>query len=207
MERMLQEGDCSTVPAIQQLAITISDHGSKVTFQWSGQRFAGTVQTSTAALAPDASYGANRAGEWEKRFPSISATTTVPDAFLGFPASSNPRAGVFASAVYEKQYPGPGDANRAVAVVDLKTNGTVMLAAPRRVGSVALSPDADYVALVEIAPASGATGWRDGFGLSRSAESPRYDMYATVYSTGGLVACTRELATRVPSPEVNVAWR
>jgi hypothetical protein len=207
MERILQEGDCSTVPGIEQLAIAISDHGATVAFQWSGQRFAGTVQTSTASLTTDASYGANRAGEWEKRFPGVSATTTVPGAYLGFPAASNPRAGVFAATVYETQYPAPTASNRGVAVVNLKTSDTVTLAAARRVGSVAVSPDGEYVAVVEIAPATTITSWRDVFGLNRPTESPRYTMYATVYSSGGLVACTRELAARVPSPVVNVAWR
>jgi hypothetical protein len=207
VDRVLQEGDCGSVPDIERLAITVSDHGAQVAFHWSGTRFAGMVQTSSAALARDASSGTNAIGEWEKRFPGISATATVPQAYLGFPASSNARVGKFAATVYDKQYPSANDMNRAVAVVDLKTNDTVLLAAPRRVGSIALSPNGEYVAVVEIAPATSAASWRDIFVLQRSAQGPRYDMYATVYATSGLVACTRELALGVPSPVVNVAWR
>jgi hypothetical protein len=207
VERILQEGDCGSVPDIERLAILVSDHGAQVAFHWSGTRFAGMVQTSAAALARDASYGTNAIGEWEKRFPGISATTTIPEAYLGFPASSNARIGKFAATVYDKQYPAANEMNRAVAVVDLKTNDTVLLAAPRRVGSIALSPSGEYVAVVEIAPATSAASWRDFFGLQKSAQSPRFDMYATVYSTSGLVACTRDLALGLPSPVVNVAWR
>jgi hypothetical protein len=207
MQRILQEGDCGSVPDIEHLAITVSDHGAKVVFRWSGERFAGTVQTSTDALARDASYGENRAGEWEKRFPGTPAAGAIPGAYLGFPAASNAAAGVLAASLYENQYPGPGEANRAVAVVDLKTSGTVLLAASRRVGSIALSPKGDYVAVVEIASATPASSWRDWFGLQRNAQAPRYDLYATVYSTGGLVACTRDLATGIPSPIANVSWR
>ena len=207
VERILQEGECGSVPDIERLAITVSDHGARVSFQWSGQRFAGMVQTSTAPVTRDASYGLNQGGEWEKRFPSISATTTVPGAYLGFPAASDPRAGVFAATVYETQYPAPEAVNRAVVVVDLKTNDTVMLAAQRRVGSVALSPKGDYVAVVEIAPAKSMASWRDLLVWQKNTQSPRFDLYATVYATGGLVACTRELATALPSPVVNVEWR
>lgn len=207
LERVLQEGDCATVPAIERLVITVSDHGTKVAFQWSGSRFAGTVQTSAAALERDASYGANGPGEWEKRFPGISATGTVPDAFLGFPAVSDPRAGIFAAAVYATQYPAPGDASRGVAVVNLKSGNPVVLPATRRVGSVALSPDAGYVAVVEVAPVAASWNWRDLFAMQRTAESARFDVHATVYSTDGLVACTRELAAATPSPVVNVAWK
>jgi hypothetical protein len=206
-ERILQEGDCGSVPDIDRLTIVVSDHGAQVAFQWSGTRFAGMVQTSAATLARDASYGTNAPGEWEKRFPGISATTTVPNAYLGFPASSNARIGKFAATVYDKQHPEANEMNRAVAVVDLKTNDTVLLAAPRRVGSIALSPNGEYVAVVEIAPATSAASWRDLFSLQKSAQSPRFDMYATVYSTTGLVACTRDLALGLPSPAVNVAWR
>ena len=207
VERVLQEGECGSVPDIEGLAFIVSDHGAQVAFKWSGTRFAGMVQSSAAALTRDASYGTNEVGEWDKRFPGISATTTIPDAYLGFPASSNTRAGKFAATVYDKQYPAASDMNRAVAVVDLKTNDTVILAAPRRVASIAVSPNGEYVAVVEIAPAKSAASWRDFFGLQRSAQSPRFDLYATVFSTSGLVACTRELATGVPSPVVNVAWR
>ena len=49
-ERILQEGDCGTVPDIERLAITVSDHGAKVSFQWSGQRFAGGRFISRAQL-------------------------------------------------------------------------------------------------------------------------------------------------------------
>jgi hypothetical protein len=207
MERILQEGDCASVPDIEHLAITVSDHGAKVAFRWSGQRFAGTVQTSTDPLGRDASYGENRAGEWERRFPGTPAAGAIPNAHLGFPASANPGAGVLAASVYDNPHPGPAAVNRAVAVVDLKTSGTVLLPATRRVGSIAVSPKGDYVAVVEVASATTASSWRDWFGLQTSAQAPRFDLYATVYSTGGLVACTRELATGIPSPVVNVAWR
>ena len=207
MERILQEGDCSQVPDIERLSITVSDHGTKVAFQWNGSRFAGTVQTSAASLERDASYGVNRAGEWEKRFPGISAGTTVPGAYLGFPAASDPRAGIFAATVYDTPYPSASETNRAVAVVDLKTNDPVLLTAGRRVGSVALSPKADYVAVVEVTRAATGWSWRDMLGMQRASESARFDAFATVYSTGGLVACTRELATALPSPIVNVAWK
>jgi hypothetical protein len=207
VERILQEGDCASVPDIERLSFTVSDHGAKVSFQWSGTRFGGTVQTSMDALARDASYGVNRAGEWEKRFPAISSSTTISGAYLGFPAASNAGAGVAVATVYETQYPAPNAAHRGVAVVDLKTSDTVMLAAPRRVGSIVVSPKGDYVAIVEIASSTTMGSWRDLLGLQRNAESPRFDVYATVYSTSGLVACTRELATKLPSPIVNAAWR
>ena len=206
-ERVLQEGDCASVPDIEHLAITISDHGAKVTFQWSGTGFAGMVQTSAVPLTRDASYGSNGIGEWESRFPGISATETVPGAYLGFPAASDPRAGIFAARVYETRHPAADQGNRAVAVVNLTTNDTVLLAAPRRVGSLALSPGSQYVAIVEIAPATTTTGWRDLMGMQQSAQSPRFDLYATVYATTGLAACARPLATALPSPVVNIAWR
>jgi hypothetical protein len=207
VERILQEGDCAAVPDIERLAIIVSDHGTKVSFQWNGTRFAGTVQTSTGTLARDASWGVNRAGEWESRFPGVSATTTVEGSFLGFPAASNPRAGILAATAYETRYPAQGEVNRAVAVVDLKSNQTALLPASRRVASIALSPDGDYVAVVETLPAASTAGWRDLFGLRSSAQSPRSDVHATVYSTGGLVACTRQLATGLPSAVVNSSWR
>src|SRR5690242_16444170 len=101
MDRILQEGDCTSVPDIDRLAINVSDHGSKVSFQWGGARFAGTVLTSMEPRARDASYGANGSGEWEKRFPAVSATTTVPGSYLGFPAASDARSGALVAAVYE----------------------------------------------------------------------------------------------------------
>ena len=206
VERILQDGDCATVPDIERLAITVSDHGAKVSFQWSGTRFAGMVQTSTAALARDASYGTNQIGEWDRKFPDVSATTTIPDSYLGFPAASNPRAGVLAAAVYDVQYPAANETNRAVVVVDLKTKGTVLLVAPRRVNSIAISPKGDYLAVLEIAPAAKLSNWRDLFVWDKSKEGPRYDVYATVFSISGLAACTREVTAGVPSPIVNVVW-
>jgi hypothetical protein len=75
------------------------------------------------------------------------------------------------------------------------------------VGGIAVSPQGDYVAVVEIAPASTMRNWRDIFVWQKSTEGARYDIHATVYGTGGLVACTREITAGVPSPIVNVAWR
>ena len=206
VERVLQDGSCAEVPDIERLVITVSDHGTKVAFQWGGSRFAGMVQTSSEALTRDASYGSNQPGEWEKRFPQTSATATLPGSYLGFPASSNAQAGVLAATVYEAQ-PAPDAVNRGAAVVDLKTGGTVLLAAPRRVSSIAVSPKGDYVVVVETAPASKMATWRDLLVWQKSTESPRYDIYATVFGAGGLVACTREITAGVPSPIVNVAWR
>jgi hypothetical protein len=207
VERIMQEGNCADVSGIERLAITISDHGTKVAFQWSGSRFAGMVQTSSETLARDASHGVNEPGEWEKRFPQVSATAAVPGSYLGFPAALNAQAGVLAATVYETQYPRADAGNRAAAVVDQKTGSTVLLAAPRRVGGIAVSPQGDYVAVVEIAPASTMRNWRDIFVWQKSTEGARYDIHATVYGTGGLVACTREITAGVPSPIVNVAWR
>ena len=48
VDRILQEGDCGSVPDIERLAIIVSDHGAQVAFQWSGTRFGGMVQTSAA---------------------------------------------------------------------------------------------------------------------------------------------------------------
>jgi hypothetical protein len=207
VERIMQDGNCAEVPDIERLAITVSDHGTKVGFHWSGSRFAGMVQTSSEALARDASYVANQPGEWERRFPQTPATAAVPGSYLGFPASMNAQAGVLAATVYETQYPAPDAGNRAAAVVDLRTGGTVLLAASRRVTSIAVSPKGDYVALVEITPASKMATWRDLLVWQKGSESPRYDVYATVYGAGGLVACTREITAGVPSPIVNVVWR
>ena len=206
MERILQEGDCASVPDIDRLSINVSDHGSKVSFRWSGSRFAGTVLTSMEPLARDASSGANVAGEWDKRFPGISATTTVPGSYLGFPASSDPRAGTFVAAVYETQYPAASELNRAVVVVELKSGGTVLLNAPRRVRSIALSPKGDYVAILESTPAKSMGSLRDWFSFDRRSDAARFDVYATVYSTSGLVACTREVAAGLPAPLVNMNW-
>jgi hypothetical protein len=207
VERIMQDGNCAEVPDIERLSITISDHGTKVAFQWSGSRFAGMVQTSSETLARDASAGANDPGEWEKRFPQTSATAAVPGSYLGFPASLNAQAGVIAATVYETQYPRPDAGNRAAAVVDLKTGSAVLLGASRRVSSIALSPKGDYVAVVEIAPASKRSNWRDIFVWQKGTEGARYDLYASVYGTGGLLACTRQIAAGVPSPVVNTAWR
>jgi hypothetical protein len=165
------------------------------------------VQTSSETLARDASAGANQPGEWEKRFPQASPTAAVPGSFLGFPASLNAQAGVLAATVYETQYPPPDASSRAAAVVDLKTGSTALLGASRRVSSIAVSPKGDYAAVVEIAPASKTSNWRDIFIWQKSTESARYDLYASIYGTGGLLACTRQVAAGVPSPVVNTAWR
>ena len=63
------------------------------------------------------------------------------------------------------------------------------------------------MAVVENAPASKTGNWRDIFVWQRSTESARYDLYASIYGTGGLLACTRQIAAGVPSPVVNTAWR
>ena len=57
VERILEDGDCSTVPAIERLAITVSDRGSQVLFRWSGTRFGGMVQTAVGVVPRDASFG------------------------------------------------------------------------------------------------------------------------------------------------------
>jgi len=67
-------------------------------------------------------------------------------------------------------------------------------------------PKGDYLAVLEIAPAAKLTNWRDLFVWEKSREGPRYDIYATVFSTSGLAACTREVTAGVPSPIVNVVW-
>jgi len=46
------------------------------------------------SLTRDASYGSHAIEEWEKRSPGIFDTATIGDSYLGFPAASNPRAGV-----------------------------------------------------------------------------------------------------------------
>jgi len=112
-----------------------------------------------------------------------------------------------AASVYDVRYPAATASNRAVVVVDLASKATVLLPATRRVGSIALSPKGDYVPVFEVAPSSKMPSWRDLLVWEKSAPSTRYDVYATVYSAGGLVACTRELAPRLPSPVVNATWR
>src|SRR5262249_35699226 len=166
VERILEDGDCATVPDIERLSITLSDHGAKVVFRWSATRFAGTVLTDTGPFPKDPSAGANQAGEWQRRFPDVSATTAVPCSFLGVPAASNAKAGVLAAAVYEEEYPSAGSLTRGVAVVDVKAQSTQLIGTQRRVQSVAWSPKGDYVTVVEVAPTARMDGWREWFGLS-----------------------------------------
>jgi hypothetical protein len=203
VERILEDGDCAAVPDIERLAITLSDHGTKVVFRWSATRFAGTVLTDTGPFPKDPSAGAP--GEWAKRFPEVSATTPVPGSFLGFPAASNAKAGVLAGAVYENEYPPAGSLTRGVAVVDVKTQRTQLIGTQRRVQSVALSPKGDYVAVVEVAPTATTGGWREWFGLSPAPATTQWDVHATVYS-GGLVGCSKRIASGLPSANTSMVW-
>jgi hypothetical protein len=205
-ERILEDGDCATVPDIERLAMTVSDHGTKVVFRWSATRFAGTVLTDSGPFPKDASSGPNQPGEWEKRFAEVSAANAIPGSFLGFPAASNARAGVLAAAIYEEQYPATGTYARAVAIVDVKAQRAQILGTQRRVQSVAWSPKGDYAAVLETAPTTKLPGWREMFGLSSPQSAPQSDVHATIYHAGGLVGCSRRLASGLPSPNTSVAW-
>jgi hypothetical protein len=207
VDRILEDGNCATAPDIERLIITMSDYGSKVEFRWSRTRFAGMVVASSGAPATDASYGANQVGEWERRFPAVSATTTIPGAFLGFPAASNAGAGVLAAAVYDEQYPVSGSPSSAVVVVDLKTHYTQLVGMKGRVSNVVWSPKGDYVAVLEIAPAARLPGFLDMFTFSAPPSRAQFDIYATIYSASGLAACTRRVASGLPTPSPTAAWR
>ena len=207
VDRILEDGDCATAPDIERLVITMSDYGSKVEFRWSRTRFAGMVTASSGAPATDASYGANQVGEWERRFPAVSATATIPGAFLGFPAASNGRADLLAAAVYDEQYPASGSPSSSVVVVDLKTHYTQLVGMKGRVSSVVWSPKGDYVAVLEIAPAAKLPRLLDMFTFSSAPSRPQFDVYATIYSTSGLAACTRRVAGGLPTPSPTAAWR
>jgi hypothetical protein len=205
VERILEDGDCSTVPDIERRAITVSDRGSQVTFRWNGTRFGGMVQTAVGAVPRDASYGPNSAGEWERRFPDVSATTTIPGAFLGFPAAADPRAGVLAAAVYDERYTPPAANSRGAVIVDVKTSQTQLVGKPGKIQGMAWSPKGDYVTLLEVAPPHENARIAGDVGIRLSA-APQFDMHATVYAASGLAACSRLVASALPTPSAGVAW-
>jgi hypothetical protein len=205
-DRILEDGDCGTVPDIERLSITVSDRGTKVAFRWTRTRFAGMVIAGTGAVEKDSSYGVNQPGVWERRFPDVSATTTVPGSFLGFPAASDKRAGILAATVYDERYPGPGIPSIAVVVVDLKTRATQLVGARRRVDGIAWSAKGDYFAVLESAPTTRMGGWRDLFSFSSPQSAAQSDVHMTVYSASGLAACSRLVASGLPAPSGSVAW-
>jgi hypothetical protein len=207
VERVLEGGDCDPVPDIERLSFTVSDHGTLVTFKWQKTRFAGAVLTGRGGHARDASAGANQPGEWQKRFPQVSATETVAGSFLGFPAAGDASAGVVAAAVYEAQYPPPGAPGKGIVVVDQKARTTQLIGATRRVAGIAWAPKGEYFAVVDLSPTAQARGWRDLFVWGAPpAAATQYDVFASVYHAGGLIACNQKLAGEVPSPNPNVAW-
>jgi hypothetical protein len=207
VERILEGGDCDPVPDIERLAMTLSDHGTLVTFKWQKTRFAGAVLTQRGGQPRDASAGTNQPGEWEKRFPQVSATDAIAGSFLGFPAAANASAGVLGAAVYETQYPPPGAPGKGIAVVDQKAQTTHLIGATRRVASIAWAPKGEYFAVVELAPTSQMKGWRDLFAWGAPpAAATQYDVFASVYHVGGLLACNKKLVGAVPSPNPSVVW-
>ncbi|MCC6194423.1 MAG: hypothetical protein IT518_08150 [Burkholderiales bacterium] len=207
VERILEGGDCDPVPDIEQLAITLSDHGTLVAFKWQKTRFAGAVLTQRSGQQRDASAGSNQPGEWEKRFPQVSATDTIAGSFLGFPAAVNASAGMLGAAVYDTRYPSPGTPGKGIAVVDQNARTTQLVGATRRVAGIAWAPKGEYFAVVELAPSSQMKGWRDLFAWGAPpAAAAQYDVFASVYHAGGLLACNKKLAGGVPSPNPNVIW-
>jgi hypothetical protein len=206
VERVLEGGDCDPVPDIERLAITLSDHGTLVAFKWQRTRFAGAVLTQRDRPPRDASAGDNQPGAWQKRFPQVSPTDTVAGAFLGFPAAANAAAGVVAATLYDVQYPPAGAPGKGVVVVDPQAQTTQVIPATRRVAAIAWAPKGEYLAVVELAPAAQMKGWRDWFVSGAPAAPARYDVFASVYHVGGLLACNKKLAGDAPAPNPNVVW-
>lgn len=206
VDRILEDGDCGTVPDIGRIAIMVSDRGTKVSFRWTRTRFAGMALAGSGAVEKDASHGMNQPGAWERRFPDVSATNTVPGSFLGFPAAANERAGVLAAAVFDERYPASGSLSSAVVVVDVKTRGTQLVGARRRVDGIAWSPKGDYFAVLESAPTARTSGWRNLFSFGSPPSTEQYDVHATIYAASGLAACSRLVASGLPAPTPSVGW-
>ncbi|MFO1324749.1 MAG: hypothetical protein U1F15_11865 [Burkholderiales bacterium] len=205
-DRILEDGDCGTVPDVERLAIMVSDRGTKVSFRWTRTRFAGMVLAGSGPVEKGSSYGANQPGVWERRFPDASATTTVPGSFLGFPAAANARAGVLAAAVYDERYPAPGTSSSAVVVVDLRSRGTQFVGGRTHVDGIAWSPNGDYFAVLESAPTARMSGWRDLFSFASPPPTAQYDVHATIYSASGLAACSRRVGSGLPAPTPGIGW-